>query len=177
MNQEKFWSIINYSKSIAQENEELQELLIIEKLSNYPPKEIIEFEIIFRKIIIEADDYKIIGALKIIHGWVTDDPYLYFRCWLIAQGQEVFEKVMKNPDDLVDLVEVGELYHFEPLMYVSTEACEIATDKTEENDVYPRSVAYAQGFDYDFGAPPTKGELWILEELPILFPKLWVKYN
>jgi len=53
-------------------------------------EQIIEFEIIFRRLIIEVDEFKIMGAQKIIEGYVSDDSYLYFRCWLIGKGEKIY---------------------------------------------------------------------------------------
>lgn len=35
---------------------------------------------------------------------MSEDSFDYFRCWLIAQGREVFEGAVHHPDDLADLV-------------------------------------------------------------------------
>jgi hypothetical protein len=177
MDKQEFWKIINFSFDKAQKDNELQEKIILEKLSNYTADEIIEFEIIFRQLVIEADDFKVVAANKIIVGSVTDDIYLYFRCWLIAQGEKTFTETLKNPDYLAELVDKKTLPDFEGLMYVATSAFIQKTGKKEEDDSFPRSVASEKGFDYDFGAPPTKGVDWTNEQLPKLYPKLWAKFN
>jgi hypothetical protein len=177
MDKQEFWKIINFSFDKAQHDKTLQEKIILEKLSNYTADEIVEFEIIFRQLVIEADDFKVMAAEKIIEGWVTDDQYLYFRCWLIGQGEKTFTETLKNPDYLADLVDKQTSSDFEELMYVATTAFEQKTGKKEEDDSFPRSIAIKKGLDYDFGAPPTKGIDWTTEQLPKLYPKLWTKFN
>jgi hypothetical protein len=177
MDKQEFWKIINFSLDKAQYDKTLQEKIILEKLSNYTTDEIVEFEIIFRQLVIEADDFKVMAAEKIIQGWVTDDPYLYFRCWLIGQGEKTFTETLKNPDYLADLVDKQTSSDFEELMYVATTAFEQKTGKKEEDDRFPRSITIKKGLDYDFGAPPTKGIDWTTEQLPKLYPKLWTKFN
>ncbi len=174
-----FWEIIDYSFKNTQQNKDLQEKLIIEKLSAYTAEQIIDFEIILRKKILEADDYKIIAAEKIIEGSVTDDPYLYFRCWLIGQGKNTFKETLKNPDFLADKLNRTTRTNFEPLLYVATSAYKIRTGKNKEDLSFPRNVAILRDrqLDYDFGAPLTKGVKWKIEDLPIQYPKLWAKFN
>jgi Protein of unknown function (DUF4240) len=120
MDKQEFWKIINFSFEKAQHDKTLQEKIILEKLSNYTSDQTVEFEIIFRQLVIEADDFKVMAAEKIIEGWVTDDPYLYFRCWLIGQGEKTFMETLKNPDYLADLVDKQTEPDFEQLMYVAT---------------------------------------------------------
>ncbi|MGH2666745.1 DUF4240 domain-containing protein [Flavobacterium sp.] len=177
MDKTEFWKIIEYSIAKSNENKSEKEKVIIEKLATYKPEQIIEFELIFRQLIIEADDYKIMGAQKIIEGYVSDDSYLYFRCWLIGKGEKIYTETLKNPEFLSENINQGEEAYFEELMYVATNAFKIKTGKKDEDENFPRDIAIGKGLDYDFGAPPTKGVDWKEEELPKTYPKLWAKFN
>lgn len=66
MDKDEFWKIIDYSIANSKNDKLEQEKIIVEKLSAYSPEQIIEFEIILRHLIIQADDFKIMGAQKII---------------------------------------------------------------------------------------------------------------
>ncbi|MFT3701709.1 MAG: DUF4240 domain-containing protein [Agriterribacter sp.] len=177
MDQKEFWKIIDYSFFESNGNQQQQENLLIQKLVAYTPEQIIEFEKIFRRYVIEADDFKIVGAEKIIEGVVTDDGYLYFRCWLIAQGEHTFKETLKLPDNLAGNVDKDGYTQFEELMYVADKAYMQKTGKKQEDQTFPRDVAYKSGLDYDFGAPPTKGNKWTPDQLPGLYPKLWAKFH
>jgi len=177
MDKTEFWKIIEYSIAKSNDVKSEQEKIIIEKLATYSPEQIIEFEMIFRQLIIDADDYKIMGAQKIIEGYVSDDSYLYFRCWLIGKGENIYTETLKNPEFLSENVNKGEEASFEELMYVATTAFKMRTGKKEETESFPRDIAIAKGLDYNFGAPPTKGIDWKEEELPKTYPKLWEKFN
>ena len=151
--------------------------MLISRLERYTPEEIVEFECIMSECLIEADDFKVLAAQKIIEGWVTDDPYLYFRCWLIGQGESTFTEALRNPDVLADVVEKDVAFlDFESLLVVATQAYKQCTGRQEEDDTFPREIAYERGLDYDFGCV-TKGEDWTEEQLPTLLPKLWAKFN
>ncbi len=177
MDKQEFWKIINYSFDKSNQDKSSQEKIIVEKLVSYTADQIVEFELIFRQLVIDADDFKVMGAQKIIEGWVTDDPYLYFRCWLIGQGEKTFTKTLKSPDYLANIVDKQTNIDFEDLMYAATKAFEQKTEKKVEDESFPREVAIKKGLDYDFGAPPTKGADWTEEQLPKLYPKLWAKFH
>lgn len=174
INTDKFWSLIDYSVKISNGNNELQEHFLTTELTKLSLDEIKDFEIAFRKTIIDANDFKIMAAQKIIEGTVSDDSYLYFRCWLIGQGKTTYTETLKNPDYLADIVKKGGECEFESLMYVATNAYSKKTGKKEDG-TFPRDVAIGMGLDYDFGAPPTKGSDWTESQLPTMYPRLWTK--
>jgi len=169
---EKFWALMDEAIQFAKGADQLKENFLVSELADLPPEDIQDFEIAFRKLMIEANDYKIMGAQKIIQGYVSDDTYLYFRCWLISQGQEVYNEVLKNPDFMANRISKGDICEFESLMYVATKAYSKKTGKEEDN-TFPRQIAANLGLEYEFGTPPTKGIDWKAEDLPVLFPKLW----
>ncbi|WP_223652661.1 DUF4240 domain-containing protein [Hymenobacter psoromatis] len=176
MDKQEFWRIIDLAHQQANGDEQIQEVLLIKALENHEPAQIIEFECLLRQQIIAADDFKVMAAQKIILGSVSDDSYLYFRCWLIGQGEDVFSQALRNPDSLaaIDTEEVNP--DFESLLYVATQAYQHKTGKEEEDESFPRDVASERGLNYDFETE-TKGEDWEEEQLPTLLPSLWAKYN
>ncbi|RPE12806.1 DUF4240 domain-containing protein [Chitinophaga lutea] len=177
MNEQEFWKIIDRSAVESKLDTSLQSNIITEMLDSYTIEQMIEFEIIFRQLVIAADDFKILGAQKIIDGYVSDDSYLYFRCWLIGLGESTFREALQNPDILADVVHEGTVADFEELMYVTTTAFLKKTGKEEEDDSCPRAIALYKGYDYDFNTPPTKGTDWTEDQLPVLYPRLWAKFH
>lgn len=177
MDKDEFWKIIDYSIANSKNDKLEKEKIIVEKLSAYSPEQIIEFEIILRQLIIQADDFKTMAAQKIIEDYVSDDSYLYFRCWLIGKGEEIYKGTIINPDFLSDRIAQDDDFYFEGLLYVATSAYKIRTGIKEEDESFPRDVAILKGLDYDFGAPPTKGVDWKEEDLPRTYPKLWRLFN
>ena len=177
MDEQEFWRIIDYAFEVAGYDSKKKAHIIEDKLAEYTPEQITDFEIILERKIIAANDFKIIAIDQIIDGSVSDDTFLYFRCWLIGLGQNTFEETMKNPDNLADKIEKGPEPDFEDLLYVSTEAYQRKAGKKEEDASFPRDVAYKKGLNYDFGGPKTTGRDWKKSELPKLYPKLWSKFN
>jgi hypothetical protein len=172
MTADEFWELIDKSTHESRGEKQAQIAFISAFLIRIDPKHIFDFEEILRRKIIECDDFKIMAAAKIIDGYVTDDSYLYFRCWLISKGKVAFERALENPDSLAEWVEQDETYDFEDLLYVATEAYSKKTGK-EEDDTFPRDICIKKGLDYNFGAPPTKGKDWTEDDLPAMCPNLY----
>ena len=176
INKQEFWRIIDFSKQYAVGNNEVQEALLVKILAQYSPGEIVQFECLLRQRLEEADDFNVMAAEKIMEGSVTDDSYIYFRCWLVAQGKQVFTEVVRSPDTLAAVATDEVETNFEQLLYVATDAYKISTGKQEEDASFPRNIAAERGLSYDFGSE-TKGKDWTPEQLPALLPKLWAKFN
>jgi hypothetical protein len=175
MDKTAFWQLIEAAKKEDQGNQQRQETLLISSLAKLEPEQIVSFECLMRECLIEADHFNIMAAQKIIDGYVSDDSYLYFRCWLVGQGETVFTNALQNADSLASVLDEG-YQDFEELLYVATTAFEQRTGKTEEDDTFPREVAAARSLSYGFGSE-TKGEDWSENQLPKMLPKLWKKFG
>lgn len=172
---DKFWLLIDNAVKISKGDDQKKEKYLISELTKLSLEEIKDFEIAFRKAIRDANDFGVMGAQKIINGYVSDDSYLYFRCWLIGQGKNIYSETLKNPDYLVNVITKNHaICEFEGLMYVATNAYEKVTGK-KEDETFPRNFADNMGLSYDFNITPTKGTDWKEDELPTRFPKLWTK--
>jgi len=85
------------------------------------------------------------AAAYLINGGCSDDGFLYFRAWLVAQGQDIFEKAIANADSLADggwAFARGE-HEMEELLSVADDALEMLDS--------PADLADPQG-----GAPKGK---------------------
>ncbi len=50
------------------------------------------------------------AAVYVTNGGCSDDGFDYFRGWLIAQGEAVFEPALRDPDTLIDAVTADDDY-------------------------------------------------------------------
>ncbi|MEW6536900.1 MAG: DUF4240 domain-containing protein [Candidatus Auribacterota bacterium] len=176
MNDDVFWTLINDSSKKSNHDQSRQYEILKTSLMNLNPREILAFERILRKKIIECDNYKILAASKIINDYVTDDSYLYFRAWLIAKGRIVFENALEDPDSLAIHITKNEIADFEDLLFIATEAYNDHPNNKEDN-VDNLGSLVSDKLDYDFNPPPTKGEDWTEEDLPKICPKLCKKFD
>jgi len=172
MSESRFWELINYSRESAASDKEFL-VALKEYLVACSPEEIVGFEICLGKALIQADHFNLVGAKKILDGSVTDDGYLYFRCWVVSLGREVFHSAIDDPDILVKYVDLKSFNELEELLYVATAAYSTVTNIAEEDETFPRSVRFDSGIDYDFNLEGPKGEDWKKADLPNRFPGLW----
>ncbi|NIG55735.1 DUF4240 domain-containing protein [Chitinophaga sp. Cy-1792] len=154
MEKTTFWEIIEESVHVPEEfkADELQK-----SLARFSLNDIVDFEMILRELIIALDDYKIVGAQKIIAGSVSDDSYLYFRCWIISMGRKVFDDTLLHPDSLADFVDNSKFAEFEELLYVADSAYQMKSGVVADAENLPRDIAFEKGLDYDFGAYRLEG--------------------
>jgi hypothetical protein len=88
--------------------------------------EIVAFKVWLTEQVQRAYRADLWAAAYLMMGGCSDDMFEYFRLWLVAQGREVFERVLEDPDSLADLnVRMpGFVCQFEDLAYVPVDAYE-----------------------------------------------------
>lgn len=152
MDEELFWSII---KTAKQGSKDLDEYVpnITNALSKLSSTDIIGFYLREQKLRFDSYKSDLWCAAYIMNGGCSDDCFEYFRCWLIAQGKDVFYKAIETPDSLADYYsEEIEYYEFEDMMYVASEAFEKKTGKDIEDyvdyDVFKTNEAHYPDFEF-----------------------------
>ena len=127
MDKAKFWRLIQAAKKESDGDVEEQVAVLIEKLVSLPASEIIEFGSILDELMARSYTNDLWAAAYIINGGCSDDCFDYFRGWLIAQGEQVFESSLKAPETLVDVAEPD--VEGESMLYVAHRAYEEKTGK------------------------------------------------
>jgi len=173
MNELVFWEIIEQSKEESRDFSHQIELLI-NKLSYLEESKIIEFEYRFREALSKSARYNIMAAAKIVNDYVSDDSFLYFRCRLIAEGKELFNKAIENPEVIANS-NIQELeFGGEEMLYITDQAFIKKFGEDSEKEL-PRDIAFKY-LNYDEGEE-IKGENWKEEELPFKYPEMWNRYK
>ena len=127
-------------------------------LGKIPADEIVGFGAEFERLQASAYRWDLWGAAYLINGGASDDRFDYFRGWLVAQGQEIWEEALADPDSLADVVDEDlgddfEGFDGESMLGVAVGAYESATGSetgyweavgTEVDD-----VPVGQNFDFD----------------------------
>ena len=161
MNKTKFWRLIAAAKAESGGDLESQMQILEESLADLKGEEIIQFQKILDELISSAHRWDLRGAAHVISGGCSDDSFYYFRGWLVAQGQKIFEEALDDPDSLSAVAEPE--VECEDILNVAAQAYE---EKTGEE--MPRN-------EIEVAEPA--GEEWIEEDLPDLFPRLWAKFG
>jgi len=105
MDIDRFWALIAAARAQAADPTDAEEVAdrVGALLAAYPPEEIVAAQRILSGIY--ADSYRnpLWAAAYLINGGCSDDGFDYFRGWLVAQGREVHDRAVADPDSLAEV--------------------------------------------------------------------------
>ena len=187
-----FWEAIEKSYKYNKKDWEAYDLREhIEKLTTYLSKYSEEKLILFEKnlqeklislytapiaelSIILENEYEKDGDTYSFDGYISDDGFIYFRCWLLLKGKEFYDDITKDIETFVS----GK-YHFdigdtwgEDLLYVASRANTEARPDSDEDII--RDTVYEKWpeINYDYGDFAMDREPKSGVELQKMYPKL-----
>ncbi|MBC7292429.1 MAG: DUF4240 domain-containing protein [Actinotalea sp.] len=94
---------------------------------------VVAFDAALRAVVDESYTTPLWAAAYLINGGASDDGFEYFRGWLVAQGRDVFEAALAEPDSLADVPAVraavaeGEELESEAMLAVAWDVYESLT--------------------------------------------------
>ena len=159
---ENFWEIIEKSKLDADDCSEQADNLS-QLLGELEPQEIISFDEHLNKKLIEAYRWDLWAVAYIVNGGASDDGFLYFRGWLVAQGKDYFEAALTNPENATKKIAVGDEAECEDILYVASSAYEEKTG----NEIPTKLVEPSE----------PAGESWEEDDVEQLFPRIAKKFG
>lgn len=152
---------------------ERQVSLLVVSLVQLSPEEIVGFADVLDALMARSYRNDLWGAAYVINGGCSDDGFDYFRGWLLAQGEQVFEAALRDPDSLAEAVpaEVGSQgppeesrwIGCEAILYVADDAYEVATGGRPLPGPRRRKELM--------------GERWEAADLPRRYPRLWARFG
>ena len=101
MNKERFWNMIGFANERSSNRDEMF-IRLHSLLCSLEPKEIVHWYRIYDEYLGLADKGKIVSAAVYINGGISDDSFIDFRAWLIAQGKKAYHNALADPDSLAD---------------------------------------------------------------------------
>ncbi len=167
----EFWNLIERAKHKAFGDIEEQSEILKEILAERPLEDIVEFGKIFKHFHALSYTSDLWAAAYIIQGGCSDDMFDYFRAWLIAQGKNVFENVIENPETLAKIipVEEGEEIDGECMLSVADEAYERKTGNDMEKFLNLQGFVNFPKIEFDWEEDDGS--------LKKKFPKLYKKFT
>lgn len=130
INPESFWDLIHEAKNACGQDMDAMLTYLKERLVSMGPAQAQNFHDIIHAYENLADKYGLWDAATIMKEYgCSDDGFIDFRAWLIAQGREVYFAALADPDSLADIVPYGDCC-FEQLSYVGDYAYEQLTGKS-----------------------------------------------
>lgn len=129
MDAKAFWEVIDTAREEAGLDDNAFMSSLAHKLQVLPDEALIGFDHQLQQQMDRAYTSDLWGAAYVINGGCSDDGFAYFRGWLIAQGSQVFEMAVRNPETLAFHLELRKdegLPHrdleLEDLLYLGVEA-------------------------------------------------------
>jgi hypothetical protein len=164
MTKDEFWALIDSARDEKGDTFETAENLR-EALEKRPLADVIAFMATLGQLLEESYTLGLRGATTLAHGGCSDDQFEAFRGWLLAQGRAVFEKVLADPDSLVEVLPEADKAESEQMLYVGALAHEAATGEFPEGPTFTAAPSQAD-FDLEDRA-----------ELERRYPRLWAKFS
>ena len=179
MTENQFWTIISDARSsffdkpyVANKSGMIEGVMdhqaknLREILLALSPNEVADFSRLFDEYMDRAYDWELWAAAFILGQGCSDDGFLDFRTWLISMGREIYEKAVKNPESLVDVVDRKDVedFFFEELGVVA-----VMVYKEKTSGSLPRSPI--QFKDEPTGIPFDEDDDALKELLPLLYAK------
>src|SRR3954468_11143427 len=103
MDIDTFWSLVDRSRAAHPDNEIAQADFLTDLVLQLPQDQALTFAAIFEAQDTRATRWDIWGAGYVLNEGMSDDSFKDFKGWLIAQGRDVFEAALADPDSLVDV--------------------------------------------------------------------------
>ena len=185
MDKKTFWSWIEQAGTQQDNgNDPLQWLT--ESLAKESSDDILDFSIIFETLMAESYTSSLWGAAYVIMGGCSDDSFDYFRGWLIAQGQAVYEKAVKDPETLADAESIPLFYEekgyhpeLEDMLRVPFDAFLLKrTDQMEFDDVlYNVFLEEMEEKGHTHETPDIEFDWEDEDDLEEMFPRLWERFG
>ena len=167
MHVETFWNLIDAARDASGGDNSRQADLLVNALVPLSLDEIFAFEAIWDDLMDFSYDAALWDAAYIIGCGCGDSGFKDFRAWLIAQGKEVYEKALADPESLVDLIEVDEQAQEGALLYVVMTAYE--QKMGEEIPIRESKISRP--------VAQLKGTHWGEENVNSRFPQLTAKFG
>lgn len=160
VNKNTFWTLIAQAKEQRGQDRDASTQWLVDRLVKMGPEQALNFDNVVHGCWDLAYKYGLWSAASILCDGCTDDGFIDFRGWLIAQGREVYMAALKDPDSLADVPVYGGCC-FETLSYVG----DYAYEKLTGQDSYDRfnlgayqalveelkkDIVYGKGIDYPY---------------------------
>lgn len=119
----------------------------------------LEADAAYDRVVAAAYGNRLWGAAYLIGGGCSDDGFDYFLGWLVAQGREVFERAVADPDSLADVVDENTTAECEDMLAAAWDAYEQLTGEDppedegdDEDDEDEAPAADDEEWDFDDAA-------------------------
>lgn len=134
INKETFWQLIEEMKMECGQDMDASIEWMKQRLLQMPPEQLLWFHVLVHGYKDAANQYGLWSAARMVKEYgCTDDGFIDFRAWLIAQGKETYMAALAAPDSLTVISRYGDC-EFETFSYVGDYAYEEQTGRSAYRD-------------------------------------------
>ncbi len=169
MDLDRFWELMEAAAVAGDVDCQAQAERLTAMLEQLAPEEIVSFERHFSQRMAEAYRWDLWGVAYQLNGGCSDDCFVYFRCWLLAQGRATWEAALRDPDSVVDhpvAKTSGVTLDGQAMLYVTI------------NAYYTRAEAELPNHSHILEPAEPLGEQWDFEdadEVRRRLPRTWAR--
>jgi hypothetical protein len=161
MDVETFWSVVSETHDFSLV---AQQKKLFSRLMDFSEDDVIDFMRMEQQFCVNLDTDELWGVCCMESGFESHDGFLDFRYWLLHCGQDVYERALQTPDDLVPVIESHPDAACEGIQYVALRVL------CQKNAQWERRHP-----QFDLTPPKPSAELsW--EEIVALLPKTHDRY-
>jgi len=169
----QYWESVDRARVNADDDREFLDDLTKE-LETWTPKELVGFRLRTDILLSESYSSELWCAAYIMNGGCSDDGFEYFRCWLISNGQVMYEAAINDPDSIALHLEAEqEYYELEEFWYAANNVFDNKTGK-DLNDYIDRDV-FNYGESHYVGTEFTWSED-DPESMKVICPRLYSRF-
>ena len=136
MDRSELWDLVETAREEADDPADADSVAdtLVRLLADREPEEIEAFDVALGAVLAESYTTDLWAAAYLVNGGASDDGFDYFRGWLVAQGRDVFEAALADPDSLAEVPAVrgatadGDELECEEMLSVAWDAYSAATD-------------------------------------------------
>lgn len=134
IDKETFWQLIGEMKVECGQDMDASIRWMKQRLLEMPPEQSLRFHALVHGYEDAADKYGLWSVASLIKEYgCSDDGFIDFRAWLIAQGKETYMAALADPDSLSEVPRYGDCA-FEVFSYVGDYAYEEQTGRSAYRD-------------------------------------------
>lgn len=123
------WKLIDDARAAAGDDDEVFLEKLSERIAPLAEKQLLSVAEFIEDRVEEANAWDLWGAAYVLNGGCSDDGFLYFRRWLVAQGRHRYEAAVKQPESIADWASADSPHELEELTFVVADAYAAASGK------------------------------------------------
>ena len=109
INKDSFWKLIQSAKETCGQDMDAMMDFLKDRLVSMGPEQAQNFHDILHAYEDLADKFGLWDAAGVMKGYgCSDDGFIDFRAWLIAQGRDTYLSALADPDSLAEVIPYGD---------------------------------------------------------------------